>query len=1013
MHAVKHNSTIARWVSACVAALAVMLVVVVVALPTENGGNAPSVADSTTISPAENEPSSSNEQTSDSDAGQPPTANALAVEQSARYDGTDCEAGVVLVDLVDWVTPDEAARAFADATGLGGFSVQQTDGNYCRVTLPAELSIDQALDALANSNVVGALQPNFVYFTQVDSKSANGNAGNNATLSTNADLTAAILIDLTGTQADSLQVNDQFASKQWAIEALGLAEAWGIARSAGAVSDTPKAINRTVAIIDEGFKVEHEDLTNLIVDTYDSYKASKGETDPDVLKNVSPTQSDSHGTHVAGIVGAQANNIKGIAGVSYNAQLQLIRGGALVSGSTASFTSLSLATGIEHVLSTASTYNTRVISMSVGGNIGPFSDDVLTGKIDKAYDRGIPVVCSSGNMKSSLGSYTPYINYPSDYEKAVSVINLENDKNGDDAYKRYFTSNYNMDDDDWNKNVSAPGTSIYSTVNTSSKYAYLTGTSMAAPHVSGVLSLMFAVNPNLSAAEAIDLLYSTTTDLNASKNRAGTKFDSETGYGLVNAAAAVAAASSHAVITGAHEILKGESTTLTPPAGSTWTWSSSNADVASVSSNGEVTGISAGMAIITATGANGLTGTHAITVYDPAITGPANLEVDESASYEVASAAGGTWTWSSSNADVLAIDASSGKATAKTAGTAIITAALESNESISATLRVTVINSDAVITRVSGNTALDTMQRIVHQGKWETGGTIVLVTADGYWDGLTASGVAGLAGAPIVMTDGTALSSQARQVIASLKPRRIVLIGGTDALSSRVYNEAYGEAYAAAGTKPLMNRLWGAAADDTAVEAYKLGGTVAATQWESTAFICTDNGYWDALSAAPISYAKHMPIFLTRNSGARLSTEALSAMKEGGITSVYLIGGEDAVKPYVAQQLENNGIRVVDRIWGATAIDTSEKVAAFGVLKQGLTADNLGVATSTGYWDALAGAALCGRMGSMLVIADGPNAPTISSFAKSNKAAVRQAYLFGGTSAISSATEAALKTALN
>ena len=80
------------------------------------------------------------------------------------------------------------------------------------------------------------------------------------------------------------------------------------------------------------------------------------------------------------------------------------------------------------------------------------------------------------------------------------------------------------------KNISAPGTDIYSTLPTSG-YGNKSGTSIAAPHVSGALALAFAQRPNMTVAEATSLLYSTATDITSY----GTGWDRETGYGEVNA----------------------------------------------------------------------------------------------------------------------------------------------------------------------------------------------------------------------------------------------------------------------------------------------------------------------------------------------------------------------------------------------------------------------------------------------------------------------------------------------
>ena len=800
-----------------------------------------------------------------------PVSNGFAVSDAC--DGTLCENGVVLVELDDGVSAEEVVSLLEEATGLEGFVAGNAVSGFTEIVLPDELTIDDALGTLSNLPQVGAAQPNFVYFTQdqgpVQSSPGETSAGTS--------LTATRLLIDAGQQVQPFGPNDPDASEQWAIEAMHLEEAWGIAKSLGAISDTPKQINRTVAVIDEGFVVSHEDLRDCIVDTYDSFKASQ-EASSSELVDVSPTELGSHGTHAAGVVGAVTNNGIGVAGVSYNAQLQLIRASESGSdeGAPAHFTSESLAMGVEHAIETAPQFNTRVINVSVGGEaVSSGFDTVLTRSIDKAMDNDIVVVCSSGNKSSSAD---PYVNYPSDHPPAVSVINIAHVSKGDDEYSRSGTSNYNMSGDDWGKDISAPGTSIYGPDNAGG-YGWLSGTSMAAPQVAGVLSLMFAVNPDLSASEAVELLYSTATDLNVPANRVGTTFDDETGYGLVNAEAAVKAAC-----------------------------------------DGDSSGAGGG-------------GEHETPDVQPE-TGDDTFE----------------------------------------------------------------------LSRIYGETALDTMQCIVEAGSWDAGGTVVLVTSNGYWDGLTANGVAGLADAPIVMTEPSKLSDQAEAVIRSLRPKTIIICGGTAAISESVEQDAA----RAAGTSPEIERLWGQMADDTACEIFSRGASATNGAWQPVGFVCTDNGYWDALSAAPISYSKHWPIFLTQNHGAQLSDRTIDAMKTGGIESVYIIGGGSAVDPNVRTQLEDAGVTVVDRIWGQTAVDTSSKVAQFA-LDQGLTVDNLGVATSNGYWDALAGAAYCGKLGSALIIVDGPNAKTISEFATDNKASITRACIFGGPNAVSTAVEQALK----
>ena len=311
------------------------------------------------------------------------------------------------------------------------------------------------------------------------------------------------------------------------------------------------------------------------------------------------------------------------------------------------------------------------------------------------------------------------------------------------------------------------------------------------------------------------------------------------------------------------------------------------------------------------------------------------------------------------------------------------------------------------LTRLSGDIALDTMVAIVNEGwTWQTSEMVVLTTSDGYWDALTAAGIAGMAQAPIVMTDGSSLSAQASSLLTQLAPHTIIVCGGTAAVSEGVARTAAD----AACTTPTVMRCAGSNAVGTAVEVFKNATTRGIGTWSDTAFVCTSEGYWDALAAAPVSYACAMPLFLTSGQ-ASISNDTIAAMKDGGITRAYIVGGVSAIEPSVADALTAAGIAVAGRLAGDTAVETSEAVAAFGVDTMGMTADGVGLATTNGYWDALAGASLCGLNNSVLVLVDGPGAHSISGFVKSRAADIESLYVFGGTAAVSDETANAARQA--
>ena len=203
-------------------------------------------------------------------------------------------------------------------------------------------------------------------------------------------------------------------------------------------------------------------------------------------------------------------------------------------------------------------------------------------------------------------------------------------------------------------------------------------------------------------------------------------------------------------------------------------------------------------------------------------------------------------------------------------------------------------------------------------------------------------------------------------------------------------------------------RLWG---NGSAQASAKLA-LAGKGQWAGgTAIIATNKSFKDALSAAPVSYAMHWPILLA-TSGAKLAPEVISALKELGISRVYIVGGTRAVKPYVETQLKNNGIVMASRKWGRNGIETSRVIADWG-LELGLTADGMGFATAQKANDELAGAALLGKRGSVLLLANNytgedaiENYDRLSdygnlSFVDDNLLHMSHGYVFGGTAALS------------
>ena len=351
----------------------------------------------------------------------------------------------------------------------------------------------------------------------------------------------------------------------------------------------------------------------------------------------------------------------------------------------------------------------------------------------------------------------------------------------------------------------------------------------------------------------------------------------------------------------------------------------------------------------------------------------------------------GKLTYKSSDPSVATVDASGTVAGVKAGKATITVTAAETTNYKEATkaVTVTVTAPSASWKRLAGNGRYDTMAAIVNEG-WsgKTGGTVVVATGEGFKDALAAAGLAGLDGAPVVLTASKSLSGQARTLLKSLRPKKVYVAGGTFAVSDDVLSAIE----SVTGVKP--DRVFGANGCSTSAAL----ATAGEGRWGDTAIIATDRSFKDALSVAPISYAKHWPILLA-GGGKGLNKDVLAALKACKIKYAYIVGGTSAVTPAVEKALKDNGITLKGRLAGDNGVMTSRAIADFA-LENGLSVANMAYATSQDFPDALAGAALCGRNKSVLLLCDDRASGNLV-FSTQNKAGIEQGYVFGGKLAFS------------
>jgi subtilisin family serine protease len=274
--------------------------------------------------------------------------------------------------------------------------------------------------------------------------------------------------------------------KSWYLNAINATQAWKITRGSEKI---------TVAIVDNGFNLNHPELKSKVVSPYNVWKHSS---------EIFPQQSD-HGTHVAGIALAIANNGIGLSGIAPNCKFIPVQ----VADKQGLMTTTSVLDGILYALYQGA----DVINVSLGGQfngVSDYSDDTQKELIKNhfkeeerlwrrvmriAANHNSTIVVAAGNDNVLAG-----IDALQRPELFVTVS--ATDKNFSNANKAHF-SNYGT-----YSTISAPGVGIYSTIGKEG-YAEMDGTSMAAPIVAGAVALMKSLNESLTTKQIICILQST------------------------------------------------------------------------------------------------------------------------------------------------------------------------------------------------------------------------------------------------------------------------------------------------------------------------------------------------------------------------------------------------------------------------------------------------------------------------------------------------------------------------
>ncbi len=298
-----------------------------------------------------------------------------------------------------------------------------------------------------------------------------------------------VAAELTEEEIQELSKNSnvEYIEEDIIIESMGEEIPWGVEMTEAPALWTHAAGDGIkVAILDTGVDINHVDLTF--------------QGGVNTIDGSSYSGTANHGSHVSGIVGAVTNNT-GVVGMAPYVELNSVK--VLADDGKGSLSAL--IAGLDWAVEN----DMDIVNMSLGTST---DTEALREAVDKAYNAGILLVAAAGNSGTEEGT-TDTIKYPAKYESVIAVGAV----NSSNIRAPFSATGPDLE-------LTAPGVSIRSTI-PGDRYALASGTSMAAPHVTGAAALIWSQNPEFSN---VQVRYA----LRDGAQSTGSAF--QYGYGIIN-----------------------------------------------------------------------------------------------------------------------------------------------------------------------------------------------------------------------------------------------------------------------------------------------------------------------------------------------------------------------------------------------------------------------------------------------------------------------------------------------
>lgn len=302
--------------------------------------------------------------------------------------------------------------------------------------------------------------------------------------------------------------------------------------------------------------------------------------------------------------------------------------------------------------------------------------------------------------------------------------------------------------------------------------------------------------------------------------------------------------------------------------------------------------------------------------------------------------------------------------------------------------------------RLYGETRYETAVAISKEG-WASSDKVVLARGDLFPDALAGAPLAAKYNAPILLTNPEYLTASTQDEIIRLKAKEVFILGSGDAVSGEVVSDLENKCSIANAN---IHRYGGVTRYETAYEIAKQLSKPA----NKTAIIATGENYPDALSAASVAAYKGMPILLVKGGLSPIPDATQQALKDLGIESVALMGGEDVIPAHNVEWFAEQNYKI-QRYAGDTRYDTCKEIANWS-LTLGMGVKTIALAVGENFPDALTIGPLAAKNKAPLILVREFVPKSIEEWVSQNKGKINTLYIAGGPDVVSEDVVSQIKT---